>query len=343
MARNSRRSNGMKKLQPSEMDMLFLLPTQVTGAERYTIDLSQCASLVNRRFYRQGLKWAVAGFTLHTGQQVGSVTISKLPSTWIFSNAWEKGFRAWQKLNNEALDESDSVKPKFLDFKIFANDAHHERGSNDNMKPGVFDSTGVFREAELGEWEYSCFRVPDSTSAAGATQQREIIAIGPSYPGPGASGFNAVSLIEGYANSRGLPNTVDPNAPALAADADGAAPENWLAATFNEGIQQTDDVLTDMVGPLAENNKAPYPFEGDGANVHTMYPGGGDQLNGLVFHDRLSSTTTTISSKISAKGGMFPCGLIQLNYAPEMALTYLQVHLVPGDHRGYFATPMTEM
>lgn len=343
MARNSRRSNGMKKLQPAEMDMLFLLPVQTLGTERYTIDLSQCASLVNRRFYRQGLKWAVAGFTLHTGNQIGSVTISKLPNTWIMSNAWEKGFRAWQKLNEEVLAESGSVKPKFLDFKIFANEGHHTMGSNDNLIPGVFDIFGAFDLAEKGEWEYSCFRVPDSSSASGATQKRDIIAIGPSYPGPGASGFNAVSLIEGYANSRGLPDVVDPNAPAGAADADGAAPQNWLAATFNEGTQQTDDVLTDMVGPLAENNKAPYPFEGDGTNTDTMYPGGRSQLDGMVFHDRMSSTNTTISSKISAKGGMFPCGLIQLNYAPEMALTYLQVHLVPGDHRGYLATPMTEM
>ena len=66
----------------------------------------------------------------------------------------------------------------------------------------------------------------------GNSREREMIAVGPSYPGAGASGLDAVSLIEGYAASRGLPNVLDPNTPGDADDAEGIAPENWMAAEF---------------------------------------------------------------------------------------------------------------
>ena len=340
MARKKSSYRANKKIEPAEMDLLFRLPTLDTGAERPTIDLSQCACLVNRRFYRQGINWAVSGFTLHTNAlNLGTVTVSKLPSTWIMSNAWEKGFRVWQRMNNEALEESESVRPRFLDFKIYANDAHHALGFDANLKPFVFDSTGASSTATEGEWAPSKVHIPTSSPGYLAAD-REMIAVGASYPGNGASGFNAVSLIEGYAASRALPNIEDPNTPSDMTDADGTTPENWQVALFNDGTQQESDVLADMA---LDNNIAPYPFENDGVNTDTMYPGGANQLGGLVFHDRMTSTTTTISGKLHAKGGTFPCGLIQLNYAPEMAQSILQVHLVPGNHRGYLCEPMTDM
>ena len=77
-----RRYSSMKKIQPAELTMTFGIPITTQGNIDY-IDLSQCASLVNRRFYRQGINWVVKGFSLHnlTGSQ-GSFQISKLPSTW---------------------------------------------------------------------------------------------------------------------------------------------------------------------------------------------------------------------------------------------------------------------
>ena len=43
-------------------------------------------------------------------------------------------------------------------------------------------------------------------------------------------------------------------------------------------------------------------------------------------------------------GGNFPCGLVRLDWAGAENLdAILLVSLVPGNHRGYFAEPMTEM
>ncbi len=342
-----RRSNGKgrRKLEPAVLEMVFNLP----AGTRY-IDLNQVNSLMNRRFYRQGLQNAISSievqFTPNPGQTsaTGSVVISKLPTTWIMSNAWMKGFKAWQRLNNEAMTESESVRPKFLDFKIYADADHHSLGFDANLKPTNLSALTAI--PATGEWESSKYVIP-KTDGTDDINSREILATGASYPGPGASTLNAVSLIEGYAASRGLPDIMDPNTPADARDAAGTAPENWMQALFNEGTEQDDAVLTDLT---SENNSAPYPFENGPIQgfpgtqyTDTMYPGGANQLPGLQIHDRLLITTSTIGGSDTAVGGVFPCGLIRFDTDVENGSAIVIVRQIPGPHRGYLCAPMTEM
>jgi hypothetical protein len=334
MGMAKRKYSSKSKIEPAVLTLPFVLPD---GAATSTIDLSQVASLINRRFYRQGINWAVAGFkVISPGNATGSLSIAQLPNTWVMSNAWEKGMRTWTKMNRQALAESPSVRPKFLDFKIYADQDHHTAGYGSNLLP--IDFAGV--PATVGEWQPSKFVVPDTTSPAGGVNNFEIIATGASYPGGGASGLNAVSLIEGYANSRGLPYTDDPNVPDDVADANGPTPENWLTAIFNEGTNQDDQVLDDM---RTENDQAPYPFENDGINLDTMYPGGANQLATMQYHDSAIISATTIGGITTLKGGNFPCGLIRIASVIDTPGTILQVNLVPGNHRGYLCESMTEM
>ena len=332
-----RKSTRGSKIQPAAMTLAFSYSIPAQSVETKYIDLSQVASLVNRRFYRQGINWAVAGFKFLTNEN-GSVQVQKLPNSWTLSNSWEKSFRAWQRMNNDALSESESVKPRFLDFKIYADADHHQMGYGLNLLP----QSGVGAVATPGEWESSKFQIPDTTTASGV-QDREVIAVGANYPGAGASGLNAISLIEGYAASRALPAINDPNTPTDALRVDGSTPQNWIAATFSDGTQQTDAVITDMV---TENNQAPYPYEDDGTHTDTMYPGGANQLTGLQLHDIEYVTTSTIGGTTRLKGGNFPCGLIKIihgNNTDNDDLAVLTIDLVPGNHRGYLCEPMTEM
>ncbi len=223
-----RKGRIMKKVQPAVLTLAFRTTPVDSGESIDYIDLSQVASLVNRRFYRQGINWAVSGMKI-LGTADANITISKLPDTWVLSNAWEKSFRAWMKMNNEALQEAPSVKPKFLDFKVYADAEHHQQGFAGNLLPEDSGNNQAFP----GEWESSKFVIPQP---GGATNSREVVATGPSYPGGSpVTGLDAVSMIEGYAASRGLPDIKDPNAPADAADVIGAAAENWLAGNFDEG------------------------------------------------------------------------------------------------------------
>ncbi len=303
------------------------------------VDLSQCASLVARKFLRQGLNWGFSGMKILSSTP-GTFNVYILPNSWVMSNAWHKSYASWQRMNNEALDETESIRPRFLDFKIYADATHHGLGFGANLLP----SNGAF-VATPGEWESSKIRIPIGPTQPGVTTDYEVIAVGANYPGLGASGKNAVSCIEGYAASRGLPNVLDPNVPDDASDADGVTPENWMAALQNEGTEQTEEVLNDMI---SENNIAPYPFENDGTAVDTMYPGGANQLSGLQWHDttQIYSTSATTNVGITrVKGGNAPCGLLKFIWTPSegVASIIIQVDMIPGFERGYLAESMQDM
>ncbi len=342
MARRKARVPQGKKIQPAPLTIFTQFSTGGGRTVHYA-DLSELASLVNRRFYRQGLNWAVAGIKITaSGASTGEVGVLKVPTTWVASNAWEKGFRTWNRLNDEALDQAESVKAKFTDYKVFMDSEHHALGSASNLDAYSGLGSGIGSQLfNAGEWEYSKQVVP-RTDGTDGVNNFEIIWTGANYPGGGASGLNAVSLIEGYAASRGLPDIRDPNVPDDAYDADGATPQNWMSASFNEGTTQDDNVLTDLI---TENNQAPYPFENDGANVDTMYPGGANQGTGPELHDFLLFTSTTISEQQYCKGGMFPGGLIKFDCTnfPAESVLFLQIDLIPGHHRGYHCQKMQDV
>ena len=188
-----------RKLEPA---VQTIRTTLQPGAN--TADLSRMASLVNRRFYRQGINWVVSGFRIFksgTAPQAGTgVSVSKLPNTWVLGNAWEKAFRHWQGLNKRALEAGESLPGRFTDFKIYMDSIHHGSVAatpNNSLLP----EDGVGGIATAGEWEYSKMVIP-TTDNPPFSVEREIIAVGSNYPGTGTSGLNAVSMVEGYAASR---------------------------------------------------------------------------------------------------------------------------------------------
>ena len=152
-------------------------------------------------------------------------------------------------------------------------------------------------------------------------------------------------MINGYANSRALPNLIDPNVPSDVTDIAGATPENWLGAIDNEGTTQDIGVILEAT----IQDQPPYPYENDGNSTDTQYPGGRNQLPALEIHDRALISTTTIGNRTMLDGGMFPCGLMEINWINFNASTeaplevFLEIQMVPGTHRGYLAEPMTEM
>ena len=264
------------------------------------------------------------------------MSVSKLPNTWIMSNAWEKGFRVWQQMIKNAVDEAgtQSIKGKFLDFKIFMDNEHHNAGSSTNLLP-VTDSinwAGGSATYAAGQWQMSDITIP--TQGTGAAVDYELIAVGKNDPGAGATGKDAKSLIQGYADSRALPSPADPNVPA-------DANTNWYIDIFDDGTAQ-DAAVTNMLEATGDN--PPYPFEGDvSGTTDTMYPGGESNASGLVRHDTAYITNTTVGGVTHLKGGAFPCGLIMINNQGDLEGVALQISLVPGSHRGYLAESMTDM
>lgn len=301
--------------------MAFQTPLNISGTNSYTIDLSQAASILNRRFYRQGINWAVAGFKIFSSTGTsGTIQISKLPNTWVLSNAWEKGFRAWQRQQREALEDGsqESVKAKFNDFKIFADSFHLSQGVAGNLLPT--DSLSV--QALPGEWEASQIVIPNYGSP-GTNYEPFLIAVGADVAGVGG----AVSLIAAYQNSRGVPQSPDPAVPVGVTNAD-----NIYRAMFDVG-DNNQEVMDNVIG---KNDELPYDQDD--------YPGGPLNMPNLELHDRAFVTSTTIGDQSNLKGGNFPCGLVRFQFSnTEDTTYYIHVDLIPGEHRGYLCEPMTEM
>ena len=83
MGMAKRKYSSKSKIEPAIQTLTFTTSAASAGVTRDYIDLSQVASLINRRFYRQGINWAVAGFKfLRPAGFEGTVRISKLPNIW---------------------------------------------------------------------------------------------------------------------------------------------------------------------------------------------------------------------------------------------------------------------
>lgn len=297
--------------------MAFALPA---GATTSTIDLSQVASIVNRRFYRQGINWVVSDFkVISPGAVTGAMSIAQLPNTWVMSNAWEKTFRAWQRQQEEVLEDGvqESVRARFNDFKIYADSAHLTAGFGGNLLPVDFAGAAY----GPGEWEASQIVIPNF-GAPGNNYEPFLMAVGPNVGGLGG----AYSIIDLYENSRSVPHSPDPDVPGTVLSSD-----NILNLMFDVGDNNTD-VLANVVG---KNNDLPY--------LQDDYPGGGTQAPTLQYHDSAFISGTTIGGITRLKGGNFPCGLVRIASTLDGEGVLLQVNLVPGQHRGYMCQSMLEM
>jgi hypothetical protein len=319
----------MAKLQPAVKTLNFNLTVGDAGVLTYdTIDLSQCASIANRRFYRQGLNWAVAGMSLHT-VGTGFASILKIPDTWVSSNAWHKAMAFWLKQQNEAIadSESQSAVAKFRDFKVFMDVLHEQATVSGNLIPYTFDCvTNAESLYKTGEWEASQVVLPNAVADASGSE------VDPAEYYLHMVGANRVGdskgIIDGYQSSRAYPQSPDPVSPTI-----GNA-DNWMNRMFNVGNDNPEVVSN------ATDKNDDLPYDQD------EYPGSETNASGLEIVSTSAITSTTIGGTTTFAGTNFPCGLIRISNQSSAGWSsppLLQVHLVPGSSRGYLTSPMQDM
>lgn len=333
-----------RKVQPAQQTLTFSLGL---GGTAYC-DLSLAASIANRRFYRQALNWAVSGFTVFASGVSQTVGIYKLPDTWVCYNSWMKGFKLWQEMNDQVLDVEESIAGRYSDFKIYMDREHYERVHEDPFQSdtGISNSktilpvvrnsgsgalvlpTMVDGGAATCEWDASEYTFPDPVD--GTAESFCTHMVGENSTAVVGTSSGSKGLILGYAYSRSRPNVEDPNVPRT------SSARAWMNDLFDYG-DQNPDIRENLV---EQNDTTPYPLSGDNTNKE-FYPGGQENLNGLeVIVDGLTvSASTDYSARINIPGTNVPCGLLAFqNSGPCI----VQVHLVPGPHRGYMAVPMQE-
>lgn len=308
-----------ENIEPAVLTLTFSgISAPPGGLSSNYIDLSQVASIVNRRFYRQGLNWAVAGFKV-LGAGAGTIQVSKVQNTWVTSGAWEKTMRTWLKQQNDSIElmGGQSGIARYRDYKVFLDDLHVSQyiaAGNDLNLSNLIPAAYV-----TGEWEPSQVVVPND-GAPGTTTEYLLKFYG-------GSDANAKDMIGGYATSRSRPQSPDPSTPSMQT--------SWLNRLQDVG-DNSDEII---VNATDKNDEVPYS--------HVAYPGAPGNYDAAELHDQSTISSTTIGGITRLKGGNFPCGLIKFNVVnssqSESLDVTLQIDMVPGHHRGYLCEPMTEM
>lgn len=313
----------MKKMDPAVTRLWFHIDPNNT---RNYVDLSLAASAANRRFYRQGLRWAVAGMSLHTGSSTtGDFDVSKVPDSWVAKNAFEKSKALWLESQDQVLDDQPSIKARYRDFKVFLDQemtvatkqvVSTAPATNDSIMMPVDRNNQI---AKYGEWIYSSIQFPvDGGSSAPAARNLHFV----------GGDYSTVSkgMIHGYGLSRTRPQDVDPNMPG-----DGG----WMNEVFDVA-DNLDEIREDLE---EENNVPPYRV-GTAGETEEYYPGGENNQTDAALHAVCFVSGTTVGGKTHVDGGMFNCGLIRFDWSltpGSNTSMWLAIDLVPGDHRGYLA------
>ena len=313
-----------RKTEPAVMTMQFDF-TIASGTPEY-IDLSQCASLINRRFYRQGINWVVSGFKFLTPTGVsGTFGVSKLQHNWVMAQAWKKAFALWNRQQMEAIEEAgaESAVARFRDFKIHADVNHVTAGFAGNLLPSV-GTLGSLDTAVAGEWQAAQIVLPNALPDASGSLTQPVEYVLHMHGVNNNAGISR-GLVEGYADSRAYPQSPDPVSPVI------ASAQNWMRGMFDDGNSNPE--ITDNA--TDRNDELPYP--------QVDYPGGENQLNLMELHDFAGVTATTIGGTTLMRGGAFPCGLIRIDWSGDAAQVVLLVNMVPGPHRGYLCEKMQDV
>ena len=300
--------------------IILVTPQQAeVPADGLFIDIAQCLSTVNRKSYRQGMNYALAGMTVYSSGS-GGVFVRSLPNNWVCDNSTTKMFELWKEQRAEVLKEQPSLKSAWSDFKVFMNAAHAAAGVAANITPSAYHG-GAYQPYLLGEWAMSEITTP--LPGAGSTQST-IHVIGDNTPAgtfvPGTT--TSASCVRNYADSRALVAIPDP-----------VPPGSDFRETVYQELSSHDEMSRDILNDLVfQNDTPPYPRD--------EYPGAQDQPF-LELVDLLSVNNygdLTAGSKAST--GPFVPALGLINILPNLsdnANMVIEIDLVPGKYKGVLA------
>ena len=319
-----RKSNGKlrnRKRTPAVLTLSFVAPQ----GDSY-VDLALAMSIANRRGYKQQFAPVVSGMTLYTNN-AGVFSTFVLPETWVMSNAYDKTRALWKEMNDQVLDNEESIQGSYHDFKIGMDSEHLLQSIQCDANPGGtiltpvdelgnltvgnFLGAGV---APLADWNYSQVTIPNDP-ASGTTTSYFLHAVG-------ADTAASKGIIQGYAQSRSRPTSPDPNVPTVA---------GWMTELFDDGeqLEELREIIQD------DNDRTPYANAGL-ASSGNFYPGGANDFPSLQVHDSAIVSATTVGGKTRIPGLVPQCGLIKFSNNTGGTAT-VQIHLMPGSHRGYMA------
>ena len=197
-----------KKTSPTQLRLCF----ESTGNDRRYIDISRALSIINRKFYRQGVYYYVNSIEFWNNSDT-VVDVYSLPDTLVTKNSWNRAFSIFQEMNAQ----TDVPRPKYHDFKVRF-DVNQEEDLSNTMDPDTYGPYDVANNRHThnshGHDEDLWFsRFTTMLSDGGLADEFTGHMLGPQL-GSGGN-ITSVGLIESYGNSRREPDqSGDPILPA---------------------------------------------------------------------------------------------------------------------------------
>ncbi len=305
----------MATVQPAQRVLSFLVP----GGDSY-VDIADCLSKVNRRAYRQGMKYAIGKieFAFIQNQSVVSVValgVKTAGDTWVVHNAWKKAQAHWLQQQRRARRLIGAgAKPAYEDFKVYLDDAHR---AGSTIPCYASDNAVV----SSGEWDYSVFHV-EAEDHSIAEYALHIIG--------GDVSTTDKGLILAYQNSRATVQAENPD-----------LPTEYSANLYAQLADDLDDVAAHVADDMEDENDEP-PYDRDDYT--------GNDTNCDVPWVQEMQVASAGLPNATLDGFVAECGLLRFEVVAYDAngsavdlgnsLMNVYVTLVPGNYKGIMAKPM---
>jgi hypothetical protein len=305
-----------KKTNPTTTRLSF----EFTGGETKFIDIAKALSIVNRKFYRQGVYYYVNSIEVYNDSDE-YVDVHVLPDNWITRNAYVRAKSIFEQMNDLVLKNQRTIAPKYHDFKVYMSNLHRTNGSADPYGYGVRTLQGGIDSQTLtaDDWEYSQLVSGDDDNDA--TQEADnfyLHMLGDHWGN--SNDWESVGVIKSYAETRRRANYV--GEPVI-------EPANLRAdPMLNLFDLSSEEQLNDIVTRLdLDNDETPYEHDNYiGEHKDTMC-----QVARLV-------TTQTIGRVATAPGFCAPLGLIAIDSAVASSDNFRVVlSIAPGTYHGVYA------
>lgn len=298
-----------KKTSPTQLRLSF----EFAGNTTQFIDIAKALSIINRKFYRQGVYYYVNSVELYNNEDA-HVDLHVLPDTWVTKNAWNRGFNAFQKMNSMVDGITNIGRPKYHDFKVYMSELHMTTGSANPALHGI-NSTSAGMAAD--EWAYSQFISADDDGDA--VQQADNFYVHMLGPHAGAAtNWDSVGLIISYRDTRSYP---DPTGEPVLLSTSSDDPITNVFDFSSE--EQMNDIITQLD---QDNDETPYD-----SNALV-----GQSVNNMQHVSRLV-TTTSIGRVAKDAGFCAPFGLICVDPQDTATAFRLVLNLAPGTYHGVYA------
>lgn len=291
-----------KKTSPTVVRLSF----EGDGNTTRFIDIGRALSVINRKFYRQGVYYYVNSVELYNNEDA-YIDLHTLPDTWVTKNAWNLGFSKFQKMNNL----SDVPRPKYHDFKVRMTNSQSETNT---MDPDMYAINGSNASMAPDEWKYS--EITTLASDGGAADEFLLHMLGPHDGSEG--NWQSIGLIQSYAASRPEPNSAgEPDLVHLAEQ----DPMMTLFETSSDGGLEN-------IGKNLNDNNDQTPYD------HNDYIG--ESASHMQHVARLA--TSQITGRVAkASGFCAPLGLICVDPQQTSTDYRIVINLAQGTYHGVYA------